>query len=262
MNLDIVTRQPESQSHQTPLLFVHGAWHGAWCWIEHFLPYFAQHGYVSHAFNLHGHANSKEADHLRWTSIAQYVSDVAQVVNQLETPPVLIGHSMGGLVVQKYLESHQLPAAVLLASAPPRGVLRTTLSIVGRHPLPFLKANLTLKLYPIVGTPELTREAFFSANIPQEKLQDYFARIQNESYRAFIDMMLLNLPRPKKVKTPMLVLGAGRDTIFNRKEVEATARAYNTKAEIFPNMAHDMMLEDGWQAVADLMLNWLNEKGI
>ena len=47
-----------------------------------------------------------------------------------------------------------------------------------------------------------------------------------------------------------LVLGGARDTIFTRKEVESTARAYATRAEIFPNMAHDLMLEEGWQAVA------------
>jgi alpha-beta hydrolase superfamily lysophospholipase len=165
---------------------------------------------------------------------------------------------MGGLVVQKYLEMHKTPAAVLLSSVPPHGVLRTTLSIALRHPLPFLKANLTLQLYPIIGTPALTREAFFSREMPEEKVRTYFARMQNESYRAFLDM-ILSLPHPRRVKTPVLVLGGGRDTIFTRKEVEATARAYRTRAEIFPTMAHDLMLEDGWQMVADRMLDWFDE---
>ncbi|MBI5715520.1 MAG: alpha/beta hydrolase, partial [Chloroflexi bacterium] len=47
MQLELITRQPASNPRPTPLLFVHGAWHGAWCWAEYFLPYFAQHGYVS-----------------------------------------------------------------------------------------------------------------------------------------------------------------------------------------------------------------------
>lgn len=151
---------------------------------------------------------------------------------------------MGGLVVQKYLEADdQILAAVLLADVPPAGVIRTTLSIAVRHPIAFLKANATLKLYPIVGTPDLTREAFFSADMHEEKVKAYFHRIQNESYRAFLDMMLLNLPRPGRVKTPMLVLGAANDTIFSSREIEASAQAYRTQAEIFPDMAHDMMLE-------------------
>ena len=58
----------------------------------------------------------------------------------------------------------------------------------------------------------------------------------------------------------MLVLGAEKDAVFGVDEVEATARAYNTKAEIFKGMGHDMMLEPGWQAVADRIMGWLQEQ--
>ncbi|HLI09669.1 MAG TPA: alpha/beta fold hydrolase [Ktedonobacteraceae bacterium] len=262
MHLETLVQQSDANAHATPLLFVHGAWHGAWCWSEHFLPYFAQHGYICYAFDLRGHGKSAGRNGLRWTGIEHYVADVAQVASKLETPPVLIGHSMGGLVVQKYLETHQAPAAVLLASVPPGGVFRTTLSIARRHPWPFLKANLTLRLYPIIGTSQLTHEAFFSPTMSEEQVRTYFAQVQDESYRAFIDMMMLSLPHPKRVKTPMLVLGGAKDTIFTRKEVQATARAYHTQAVIFPDMAHDLMLEPGWQAVADHILNWLAERRI
>ncbi|MBA2678378.1 MAG: alpha/beta fold hydrolase, partial [Ktedonobacteraceae bacterium] len=230
----LTTREPENKSHATPLLFVHGAWHGAWYWDEHFLPYFAQHGYVAHALDLHGHGKSEGQEKLRWVSIANYVSDVAQTAAQFERPPVLIGHSMGGLIVQKYLETYQVPAGILLASVPPRGVLRTTLSIARRHPLAFLKTNLTLKLYHIVGTSRLAHEAFFSAEMPEQQVNEYYTRVQNESYRAFLDMLVFCLPRPQRVKTPMLVLGAEKDVIFIPREVEATARAYATQAQIFP----------------------------
>ncbi len=90
----------------------------------------------------------------------------------------------------------------------------------------------------------------------------YAKRLQDESFLGFLDMLALNLPRPQRVKTPMLVLGAANDTIFHPNEIEATARAYNTPATIFPNMAHDMMLEAGWQAVADKIIAWLGERGI
>lgn len=243
------------------MLFVHGAWHGAWCWKEHFLPYFAESGYTSHALSLRGHGASENPARFRLARIADYVADVAQVVEQLPQPPILVGHSMGGLVVQKYLEAHAVPAAVLLASVPVKGVLRSTLRIALRHPLAFLKANLTWSLYPIIGKPKLAREAFFSPDISNEQLDGYFSRIQDESYLAFLDMMMFNLPNPKMVKTDLLVLGADNDTIFYRDEIQATAKAYNTESVMFPCMAHDMMLERGWQAVADRILNWLEEKG-
>lgn len=259
MQLEIITQEPQMNPRPTPLLFVHGAWHGAWCWAEYFMPYFAEHGYASLALSLRGHGASAGRERLSRTRIADYVTDVAQVVSQLPKPPILVGHSMGGFIVQKYLETHSIPAAVLLASVPVMGVMKTTLRIATHHPLSFLKANLTWSLYPIIGTPKLTREAFFSMDMPAEKLNRYFARMQDESYPAFLDMLIFNLPRPEKVTVPLLVLGAANDTIFHPDEVEATARAYGTRAEIFPNMAHDIMLESGWQSVADRILSWLTE---
>jgi pimeloyl-ACP methyl ester carboxylesterase len=262
MRLEVITREPSADAHPTPVLFVHGMWHAAWCWSEHFLPYFAQHGYKSHALSLRGHGASEGHERLRWTSLADYVSDVTQVVSQMDRPPVLVGHSMGGMIVQKYLGSNGAPAAVLLASAPPKGVIPATLRVAFRHPLAFLKANLTLSMFPVVRTPQLAREAFFSADMPEEKLKSYFSQLQDESYRAYLEMMGLSLPRPKLVKTPMLVLGAADDGFFSPSEIEATARAYGARAEVFPNMAHDMMLENGWQTVADRILEWIKEQGL
>lgn len=262
MKLELISNTPESVTRSTPLLFIHGAWHGAWCWEEHFLPYFAERGYRAHAISLRGHGESERPAHFRWMRISDYVADVAQVVDQLPHAPVLIGHSMGGLVVQKYIEKHTVPAAVLLASVPVRGVLRTTFRIARRHPLAFLKANLTWSLYPVIARPELAKEAFFSMDIPPAKLRRYFSLMQDESYLAFLDMMCLNLPDPEKVSTALLILGAENDTIFRPEEVAATAAAYNTTPEFFEKMAHDMMLENGWQSVADRILGWLAEKGL
>lgn len=262
MKLEILSKKPKGVSRAAPILFVHGAWHGAWCWKKNFMPYFAEKGYASYALSLRGHGNSDRPPHFRWMRIADYVEDMAQVVGQLPEEPVLVGHSMGGLVVQKYLEEHTAPAAVLLAPVPVKGVLGTTLRIFFHHPLAFLKANLTWSLYPIIGKPKLAREAFFSVDIPPDTLNGYFSLIQNESYLAFLDMMLFKLPNPEKVSTELLILGAENDAIFNPNEMEATAAAYDKKPEFFKGMAHDMMLEDGWQAVADRIIEWLDEKGM
>ncbi|MBW2181184.1 MAG: alpha/beta fold hydrolase [Deltaproteobacteria bacterium] len=262
MKLEIITHKPKEVSNKKPILFVHGAWHGAWCWEEYFLPYFAKRGYASHALSLRGHGNSDRPQPFRLMRIADYVVDVAEVVGRLPEEPVLVGHSMGGLVVQKYLEKYTAPAAVLLASAPVKGVLRTALRIALRHPLIFLKANLIWSLYPIIGKPALTQEAFFSPDIQPDMLNRYFNLMQDESYLAFLDMMIFQLPNPEKISTDLLILGAENDTVFHVDEIEATAMAYGKKPEIFKGMAHDMMLEDGWQTVADRMIEWLNEKGI
>jgi len=262
MKLEILSEKPKGTPRQTPILFVHGAWHGAWCW-EKFLPHFAENGYAAYAVSLRGHGNSQRPSSLfSWMRIKDYVADVAQAIDQLPGNPVLVGHSMGGLVVQKYLEDHAAPGAVLLAPVPRKGVLRTTLRIAWRHPIAFLKANLTWSLYALVQSPKLARESFFSDDMPDEIFQRYYHQLQDESYMAFMDMLVFNLANPHKIKTDILLLGAKNDTIFHVNEMEETAAAYGQKPGIFEDMAHDMMLEKYWQAVADQIIAWLNEKGL
>jgi pimeloyl-ACP methyl ester carboxylesterase len=262
MNLEVIQEKAVGAERPAPLLFVHGMWHAAWCWAEHFLPYLARQGYTCQALSLRGHGGSEGRERLRWTSLADYVADVAQVAGRLPSPPVLVGHSMGGMIVQKYLETHPAPAAVLLASAPPRGLVPATLRVARHQPLAFLQVNLTLSMWPVVSTPDLAREAFFTADMAEDKVQGYFSRLQDESYRAYLDMLALNLPRPKRITTPLLVLGADDDRLITPAEVEATARAYGTRAEILPHLAHDMMLADDWQTAAERIVAWLGERGL
>lgn len=259
--LEWISREPEEPRYQTPVLFVHGAWHAAWCWDEFFLPYFAERGWTAHALSLRGHGRSPGRERLRWHAINDYVADVAEIARQLPAMPVIVGHSMGGLVTQKYLETFHAPAGVLLASIPPPGVLPLTLRLARRHPGALLKTNLTLSLQPFISTQALAHSLFFSADMPPDQVARYYGRLQDESFRMFLDALALNRPKPQKVKTPVLVMGGSQDTIFTVDEVKATAVAYHTEA-IFFDMAHDMMLEAGWQQVADKIMNWLVVQGI
>jgi alpha-beta hydrolase superfamily lysophospholipase len=77
-----------------------------------------------------------------------------------------------------------------------------------------------------------------------------------------LEAAFLRLPRPNKIKTPLLVLGAEDDRVFTVAEQRRTARAYRTDAVIYPDMAHDMMLERGWNSVADQILSWLLSRGL
>ncbi len=260
MKLEMISKYPAGNQYPTPLLFIHGTLHGAWCWDVHFLDYFAQHGYAAHAVNLRGHGNSEGREKLRWTRIADYVEDVADAIRLLPSPPILIGHSMGGFIIQKYLEDRTAPAAVLLSSPSPAGLLPAALKNARRHPLTFAKVNLTFSVFPLVATPQLAREAFFSEELPEEQLVAYWKQMQDDSFMAFLDMVALDRPNPAKVKTPLLVLGVGRDNMLNPNEIKATARAYNTQAEIIPDVAHNSMLDPRWQAVAERILAWLKER--
>ncbi len=257
--LDLVERKPESPARKTPLLFVHGAWYAAWCWDEFFLRYFASHGYACYAPSLRGHGGSTGHDRLRWTRLCEYVDDVADTAAQLPDQPVLVGHSMGGFVVQKYLEQHTAPGVVLVAPIPPTGALRAALHILAQHPIPFIKANLSLSLAPLVATPQLARDLFFSASMPDEQVNKYQQRLQDESYLAFLDLLALDLVKTRRInRVPTLILGAEDDDIVSQRQIRRTAALYDTEAEFFPDMGHGMILETGWQAVAERILSWLN----
>jgi alpha-beta hydrolase superfamily lysophospholipase len=262
VQLELLEQKPSVVARPHPILFVHGMWHAAWCWEETFLPYFAQQGYPAFAVSLRGHGNSAGHERLRWSSLSQYVSDVAQAVRETQSHPVVVGHSMGGVVVQKYIQKYEAPAAVLLASVPPgRGAWGATWRVFRRHPLSVLKVILTMRLYPVVSTPSLAAEFLFSSDMPLKRVEAYHARLQDDSYRAYLDLLGLGLPRRVRPKMPLLLLGAGDDRVITPSDVRATARAYGTSAEIFPGMAHDMMLEKGWQAVADRIIAWLADQG-
>ena len=150
------------------MVFVHGAFHGAWCWDEHFLDFFAAKGYRSLAVSLRGHGKSPAPKSMRLCSIADFVDDVASVADSLPERPIVIGHSLGGFVVQKYLESHDAPGAVLLASAPPSGITKFFLRRFKHHPW-YTASGLamTKSLRGVGGTPALARESFFSESTPE-----------------------------------------------------------------------------------------------
>lgn len=260
--LEVIEKGSTGPAHPVPLLFVHGAWHAAWCWDEHFLDFFAGKGYRALALSLRGHGNSPSDKPLRALSIRDYVDDVATVAATLPTPPVVIGHSMGGFIVQKYLESRDVPAGVLMASAPPRGYLASGIRWLRRHPWDFVKLSATGKSLDYVSSPELARERFFSAHTPDDVVAACAARLQEESARSGRDGVTV-LPRPKLVRAPMLILGALEDAMaVTPAEVRATASAYGTEPEFFPRMGHNMMIEPGWQDVAERINSWLVSRGL
>jgi pimeloyl-ACP methyl ester carboxylesterase len=259
MKLEVINRKPELQRFETPLLFVHGTGHAAWCWDEFFLTYFANHGFNSYAVSLRGHGTSEGREKLKWASIADYVSDVAQVVSGLTTTPVLIGHSLGGLVVQKYLEKFAAPASVLVVPSPSEGMFLSGFFIFLKQPWLLAKVMFKQDYAVMFATPELAKKFLFSPDAELEQIAGFVNRFGPESYWANLET-IFNLPRVGKIKSPMLVLGAEKDALVSPKKIAKTARVFQADYKIFPNMGHDLMLEKNWQSVADFMIDWLERR--
>ena len=254
--LEIIEAGPPGGATGRPLLFVHGAFAGAWCWGEHFLPYFAQQGFRACAVSLRGHGGSPGREQLGWLSIGDYVEDLQHAIDTVGDDPILVGHSMGGFVVQKYLERAAAPAVVLMGSVPPQGLLPASLTLAVSNPGLFADLNGMIQLGR--ASLETIQHTLFAGPVALDDLQTYSRLLQPESQRAIWDMSLFDLPQLWRMRRPpMLVLGAERDMLVPQSQVELAARFYNTQAETFPGMGHVMMLEAGWQKPADRIIEWV-----
>ena len=257
--LEVIDKGSCDDAHPVPLLFVHGGWHSASCW-SNFLDYFADVGYRAVALSLRGHGGSPAGKRFHACSIADYVDDVRVTADSLGGGPVLIAHSLGGFVVQRYLEDHDAPAAVLVASVPPQGVLGLATRIWSRHPWISMRSLPVGDLTGFIGTAPLVREHLFSPHTPDEIVETGSATVQSEAVRASLIDPMIRRVKTKRVSTPMLVLGALDDGMVTNAEVRATARAYRTEAELFAGMGHNMMQEPGWIGVAERIDGWLRTR--
>lgn len=259
MNLEVISRMPKGAAKPTPLLFVHGAFASAWVWDMHFLPWFAERGYAAHALSLRGHGASEGRERLQFTRLRDYVTDVERVMVDMPAPPVLIGHSLGGMVVQKILHRQSVPGAVLMGSAPPHGMIGSFCGIAFGNPELLRDLMLAQTLGPAAAGPRGLRKALFSDDAVGDVVDRTLPRMGPESPLVALDLFGLDLPpSTPMLDLPVLVLGAEKDAFVFPGAIKATADTYRADVEVFPGMAHAMMLERDWQVVAERMLGWLD----
>ncbi|HYD72696.1 MAG TPA: alpha/beta fold hydrolase, partial [Candidatus Binatia bacterium] len=110
----------------TPVVFVHGAFCGGWA-FDAFREPFEAAGFETHAPNLPFHERGADLEQLAQTGLKDYAQSVSHYVRGLRAPPVLVGHSLGGLVVQLAAIHAPVAGLVLLAPSAPWGVPPTTL---------------------------------------------------------------------------------------------------------------------------------------
>ena len=257
--LEVISSYPESGAVKPfPLLFIHGSFCSASIWKPYFLPYFAKHGYESHAVSLRGHGKSQEGS--LPARLSDYVNDLEKVVAGFETPPVLIATSMGGMVVQHYLLENTAPGVVLLASAPPQGMMVSSFFMMATNPLLVQGLGMVTMFGSEAATISTLRRALFRTDTPDEYIAQFLPYAETESPLVMLDLLGLDLPeREQKQSLPALVLGAEEDVFISQLALEQTARAFGVDYEVFPGMAHGMMIDRDWQLVADRIRDWLGD---
>ena len=218
------------------------------------MAWFAAQGFECHAFDFRHHGDAGGPRTLRRSRIRHYAEDLAEAVAAVDRPPILVAHSMGSLVAQRYLEAAEVPGAVLVAPIPIGGVWRATGRTMRRHPLKFLAANLRLDLAPLVDTPRMARSMLYDPDIDDETVARLQPMLQSESYSAYLDMLFVTRPRPPLVHSPVAIVMGTEDRLFSVREARRLADAYGVEPRIIDGAAHDLMLGPRWEQTATAIL--------
>jgi len=243
-----VTKTNTTSPRDIPIVFVHGAFHGSWVW-HNMMDYFARDNWQSIAVDLRGHHKSAGFSNreLIKTGIIDYVVDVDVVLNNLKIQtPIVIGHSMGGLISAKIAESYDLKGLILIAPSPPAGV-KSGLNI----------GSIDVNKPLILDNTKM--EELYLKQVPRERKTEYESLFVPASPRAIKEIAdgLIYVEKTK-ISCPVLVINGMLDPQHNKGEDLRVAEYFNAPCISFPGMGHDMMIETQWSHVAQMISMWLH----
>jgi len=252
------------------VVFVHGMYMTPLCW-EHWVEYYQAHGYTCLAPAWPG--RDQPVDTLRKLhpdprlgalTLSAVLESVANTVKALDEKPILVGHSMGGLVVQSLLQRDLAEAGVTIDSAPPMGVLSLKWAFLKSnwpHVDPFVPQDHPIEMtfkrfqYTFVNTLPLAEQqaAYERYVVPESR------RVPRESLRAKVDF--------KKPHPPLLLIAGGADHLIPASLNRANWAKYKRSPSVtdfkeFAGRAHFTIGQKGWEEVAGFTLAWLNQQGL
>jgi pimeloyl-ACP methyl ester carboxylesterase len=254
------------------IVFLHGAWVTPACW-EPFRGYFEECGYATLAPAWPGKerpiaAIRDDPAPLRGLGIAEIVAHYEQVIRALPEPPILVGHSFGGLFVQILLDRGLGACGVAIDPAPPKGVLVF-------EPSAFRALASVLLTWGgwrtvVRWSYENFRYAFVHTLPEAEARAAYEGHVTPETGRIFFQGAFASFARssPARVnfrndqRQPLLIVAGAEDHIVPPGVVRRTYRRYAGSTAVtdfreFPGRTHWIIVQDGWPEVAAAALAWI-----
>ncbi len=250
-----------------PILFIHGMWGRAELW-DQYRSRFEAAGHATHAITLRHHdtrIDQPAPAGLGQTSLTDYVEDILSDMRGMEEAPILIGHSMGGLLAQLVAaRTEHVRAVIGLTPGPPAGV--------------FAISPRTLNVFrDILLTPAFwkkpTRLSFSRArygllhNMSPEAARQLYQEMVWESGRAtaeiafwLFDKSRASRVEPEKIPCPVLLLSGEKDRTVSPGVVRAAVKRYKGACDYrqLAGHSHWVLGEEGWEDIADLCLEWIS----
>lgn len=259
-------------STRTPVIFIHGLWLHASSWNQ-WLDLYREAGYEPMAPGWPGEPDTVAEARAHPEAVANVgIDDAAShfrtIIESLDSPPIIVGHSFGGLLAEKLLGEDVALAAVAIDPAQIKGVL----------PLPIAQIRAAL---PALGNPANLRKAIsltaeqwrfgFANNLADEEAEALYARwaIPAPARPVFQAALAnFNVHSEAKVKTgndqrgPLLLISGLNDHTVPDVTTRATLKQYRdstavTELKQFEGRGHSLTIDSGWREVADATLEWL-----
>ena len=251
------------------IVFIHGMYMTPLCW-EYWLPYFEAKGYRCLAPGWPG--RDKPVEELRkkhpdpelgQLTLGRVIEHYATLIRTLDEKPILIGHSMGGLVVQLMLQRQAAVAGVAISSAPPQGVITAKWAFIRSnipHINPFTNQNIPIQM-------SLKRFQYTFANVlPLEQQQAAFERYAVPESRRVPVGALTRTGRIafRRPHPPLLLVAGSNDHLIPSALIRTNWNRYKRSPSItdfmeFPGRSHFIIGQEGWQEVADYINVWLTD---
>lgn len=253
------------------IVLIHGLWVTPRSW-ENFKRRYEARGYRVLAPAWPGIAGEPaalrhDASSLHNIGIAEVVAHYEQIIRALPEPPILIGHSFGGLITQLLLDRGLGAAGVAIDSVPPKGI----------YALPFSTYEA---LTPALSNPFNAKRTYlfpfarwhrvFANTLPEDEARAAYAeQVIPASGRAIFQAALSNVTPgslatvnfTNPTRAPLLIIGGEKDVIMPAalsRKIYAKHRASSaiTAYKEFPGRSHYLIAEKGWEEVADYALTW------
>ena len=248
------------------IMFIHGAGGGSWYWLP-FMKFYNQRGFDCYAINLRGHAPNTFMDNIGGISIYDYIDDVSGVLDEIAGDQyILFGHSMGGLIAQQYTADNpnKVSDLIVIGSAPPGQVKLTRADLprlsdrIRSHLINWGLRHVARKKKPVVPVYSVTKR-YIANCIPHKEQKEFFKKLVPESSLAGIEVAdgLIEIDL-SDIQIPKAVVCGDLDFMSVASMQHQLAELHKANLITYPTHGHMLMMEPGWEKVAQDLLDWLN----